>query len=672
MPNRTQSTLFLAYTRPLLALCAALSILLLTACPDGTGMRPSPGYTPPVATDPNSSPSDLGGDAQADQLAAGGDYAAAAKRYTLLANQIGGEIRNDYLLRSTEFWLLADNHAQARLTLRSITASSLTTDENYQFKLLDATTSLRENREEAALRTLDIPLTSWPETQRLRALKIRSQAAIRSGKLAKGISGFIQRGEALVGSDADQNEDLLWKELSGAPLEAGQMNSDNETVQGWIELAQIGQSIWLAPQALQTQLNDWTSRYSLHPANNRIVANILMPSANPNMGDGSYPVQVALLLPISGRYKGVGEAVRNGFMHSWFEDSGSATRPEVRVYDTKGTPEGALEAYQKSVREGNMMVIGPVLRPSVDAIVDSSSSFGANVVPMLALNQATNPSLYRNASLLQFSLSPSDESRDAAEYLHRSGYTRGMAFVPDSDAGRRQYDIFVQRTLQLGGEIVDVHYYDPEETDFRKALREMASFKPSKSRRNELNSTIGLRVAYEPRTQGDVEYMFLIANPTHGRLLKPQLKYINAGDIPIFATSTVYTGRHEQIADRDMNGMQFNSTPWGIEARPELAEIRETFQSNWPKEFFRNHKIYPLGLDAYYLIPVAWGSADAQWSINGASGRLSAGRNQIVKRQLAWAEFDNGLPRIVDALDNNGVTDLDYDQNFNDNNRFDF
>lgn len=626
------------------------STLLLTACPGGgTTVRPyDPGYS--------NSNDGTSRDREAEDLASAGEYGSAARRYAQLANNSYNNTRNGLLLRAAELWLLAEKPAQARMSLRNINASTLTQNEQYLNTLLDAATTLAEDRYDDAYSQLNIPLNDWPNEQRVRALLFRGQAALRAGKLAKGISDFNARGELLIGTSADENQDLLWNELASAPLINHQLSNDDTVIQGWIELAKIGQSQWLAPRAIQERIETWKLEYPTHPANQRIVSRINAPIGNQNLGDGSFPTQVALLVPISGRYKGVGEAIRNGFMNAWFDDSGSPTRPEVRVYDTKGSPDGAIEAYKTAVREGNMMVVGPVLRNSVDGIVNVSSTM--QTVPMLSLNRASNPSLYQGANLLQFSLDPSDESRDAAERLAKLGYSRGLAFVPDTDYGRQQFEIFARRFQQLNGQIVNTHFYDPEETDFRKPLREMAAFNPSKSRRRELNATIGVRVAYEPRRAGDVEFMFMIANPIHGRLLKPQLKYISAGDIPIYATSSVYTGKHEQIADRDMNGVQFNATPWTLEARPDLADLRDTFKQKWPEQFFRNHKIYPLGLDAYQLIQMTWDSSDIDWRVDGASGRLTAGPRNIVNRSLAWAEFDNGLPRIVEALDDGMELDL--------------
>lgn len=597
-------------------------------------------------------------DSQAENMADNGDPAGAASRYAQLANTVSADIRHDYLLRATELWLIANNPAQARITLNGLAQSDLTGDNRYQFKILSAEVSLSEGLPNNAYSRLDENLNIWPASQRQQALKLRGQAALRDNRIQQGISDFIKRNGLLNSSEQRDSEELLWNELLSVQFASGMPPTDNPLIQGWIDLAKVGQSQWLEPNALNSRISNWQDRYPRHPGNNAIVAQMLSP--NGNTINGAFATQVALLLPVTGRYQNAGEAIRNGFMSSWFADSGNFERPEVRVYDTKGTPSGAIAAYEKAVKEGNTLAVGPLLRSSVDAVVNSSDSFGGNVVPLLTLNQASYPELYRRANLLQFSLDPADETRDAAERIFKLGYTRGLIFIPDTEFGRQQYEVFRERTESLGGAIVDTEFYNPEDTDFRKRLKQMTAFTASKSRRSDLNSTLGIRVAYEPRSEGDAGYLFMIAKPSHGRLIKPQLKYIRAGNIPIFATSLVYSGKQDQIADRDMNGIQFNSTPWTLEARPELAGLRATFKKNWPKQYFRNHKLYPLGVDAYYLIPAVYGNIDLDtWSINGASGRLSVGERRSVKRELAWAQFDNGLPRIINSLDEIQATEFE-------------
>src|SRR3546814_6794299 len=59
-----------------------------------------------------------------------------------------------------------------------------------------------------------------------------------------------------------------------------------------------------------------------------------------------------------------------------------APRPSVRVYDSLGTAEGAIKAYQQAVSDGAKLVIGPLTRAEVTAVFGQ----GTLPVPVLALN----------------------------------------------------------------------------------------------------------------------------------------------------------------------------------------------------------------------------------------------------------------------------------------------
>ncbi len=51
--------------------------------------------------------------------------------------------------------------------------------------------------------------------------------------------------------------------------------------------------------------------------------------------------------------------------------------------------------------------------------------------------------------------------------------------------------------------------------------------------------------------------VFLLSYPSKARQIMPLLKYYYAGDVPVYATSSVYTGGVNVMKDRDLNGIIF-------------------------------------------------------------------------------------------------------------------
>ena len=78
--------------------------------------------------------------------------------------------------------------------------------------------------------------------------------------------------------------------------------------------------------------------------------------------------RVALLLPLSGRHARTGQTLLNAAQIALFDIAGD--RFTLLVRDTRGTPEGALEAMRSALTDGVHLVLGPLFATSVAAIAD--------------------------------------------------------------------------------------------------------------------------------------------------------------------------------------------------------------------------------------------------------------------------------------------------------------
>ena len=118
---------------------------------------------------------------------------------------------------------------------------------------------------------------------------------------------------------------------------------------------------------------DWQNRYPSHPAR------LQPPLALRNLSDYQTP-QIALMLPLSGTSGAAGTAVRDGLIAAYLTETGS-DRPQVRIYDTAEVPIGQL--YEQALREGANVMVGPLIRPEVEAFVELTQF---SDVPRLVLN----------------------------------------------------------------------------------------------------------------------------------------------------------------------------------------------------------------------------------------------------------------------------------------------
>lgn len=132
----------------------------------------------------------------------------------------------------------------------------------------------------------------------------------------------------------------------------------------------------------------------------------------------------------------------------------------------------------------------------------------------------------------------------------------------------------------------------------------------------------------------------MVAYPTQARQIRPLLRYYYAGNIPVYATSAVYSGTQDTMKDRDLDGIIFCDMPW-VFAHP-------TGSRNWPEQLNSYNRLYALGLDSYaltsqlnqLLLFPAMGVSDK-------SGVLYLTPYHQIARILSWGQFRQGVAEIL-------------------------
>jgi len=148
-----------------------------------------------------------------------------------------------------------------------------------------------------------------------------------------------------------------------------------------------------------------------------------------------------------------------------------------------------------------------------------------------------------------------------------------------------------------------------------------------------------LQVSGTSRRQ-DVDFIFLAATPQQAQQIKPTLAYQYAGDVPVYATSHLFSGSMSAAQYRDLDGIRFCETPWLLDANDPL---RQQVNSQWPQAGGSLGRLYAMGVDAFRLAPRLDQLKTLPDSrVEGLSGNLSLNAAQRVERRLPWAQFSNG------------------------------
>jgi outer membrane PBP1 activator LpoA protein len=611
--------------RKILKGCLVLiAALLVASCTTGGGVR-DPGRL----------------SAQATKLEQRGDYQEAATIYLRLARSSKGAERDRYLVAAAFDLYQSGEDERARDALQGV-VGPLQGSALSRWALLGASLALLRHEPLVAVELLGKLPIELSRADQAWAYLLRAKSSFQFGQPRNGIEFLVFRENLLPDENARENNlQEIWNGLQQVPLQDLQdalSATEDPLVAGWLNLAAVARLADRNPFEFKSGIANWRNQHPGHPADGALLLRII----DAYRISTEYPQQVALLLPISGRQQSAALAIREGFMAAYFQQTDASLRPDIRIYDVNEL--GPEMAYRLAIVEGADFVVGPLTRPAVAAVAENNvTQVGTLALNFLGRNSGAPDGFY------QFALVPEDEARAVARRIAALGLTRGLALVPNNDWGMRLIAAFEDELQIQGGELLDYRAYEVGVQDFSSTITRLLMLTESRSRRSRLQSTLGVRLEFEPRRRQDTEFVFLAARPAQGRQIKPQLKYHYAADLPVFSTSAIFSPGNAN--NRLLNGVSFADMPWMID--PDLLEgqLSESVNDVWPALASRG-RLFAMGFDAYRMVPLLHRGSFGDRPIAGMSGTLWLDSDRRIRRDLDWAEIDNGKPRLLPPLIN--------------------
>ncbi len=572
----------------------------------------------------------------AEILTSQGDYRAAANQWLTLANKTPDaqfEQRDTYLLSAVSALLQLKDTDQAKQVLNSISQQTAP-----RWQINSAQLQLLLNKPVDTLNILfNLPTDTLDKRLLKKSLRLQANAYRRLGNYFEAVQQRVTLDSLLDDAlSQDNNHTELWSDLNQLSITA--LSSIHAVTapghyRDWLELAILSKQAKRVGGTVQ--LDAWQRKHPLHPAVSRFLATL----RNIEKSTTATPTQIALLLPLNGRISEPARAVRDGFLAAYYRNSSNQTNTSIRLYNADASNIDTV--YQQAVSDGADFIVGPLAKDAVKQL-SQRSDFS---VPTLMLN-ANDESMIRHSRLYQFALLPEDEARQVAERIWLEGHNKGIIIYPESNWGERVGKAFQQHWLSLGGELVDIQAYSLTSRDYAKPVREVLHIDDSKKRFRKLKNILGGKLEFETRRRQDIDFIFLASFPEQARQIRPQLKFYDASSIPVYATSHVYTGNINRQRDRDMNGIIFSDMPWTIDNKQ--TAIKNDLAKLWPTRTEKLARFYAFGLDAYNVIPNLQRLQQYPFErYNGVTGSLRLDENLRIIRQLSWAKFRAGKPKLA-------------------------
>jgi len=577
--------------------------------------------------------------AMADTLARSGQHAEAAALYESLAKRAfrGWDARLA-LLAAREYQTAGQLDDAERMLDRATPPDR--PDDVVLFARVSAEVALARGRPESALEALQRVPEPWPTPLAAELLALRARAEFSAGRMLDGLRTTEARARLLSGPEQRrENYALLVDALLEDPAATARVPAAATPYErAWFELGQL-----LAPSSqadaatLARRAADWRERNPNHPGADFLpepaVATRLQAAG---ALDATGPVDVvALLLPMSGRQKAAGTAVRDGFLAAAL-DQPAERRPRIEVYDTASL--GAAAAYARALAAGASAVTGPLLKEDVAAVVAASSL----PVPTVALNSLPGDA---PPFLFQFSLDPEQEARAVARRIAADGHTRGIALFPRNAWGERLQAAFTAEIQAAGVQLSAVQPYDPGAHDYSGPLRAaLGRFGGAGDR--DTTGALRKRDGAAEALAGP-QFAFMAATPQAARALRPQLRFQMAYDLPVYATSDAWDPGPRAVPDLD--GLVLPEIPWILNAGNGAPLLWEALQGEWAAAGRGRLRLYAFGYDAYQLLR-GLEVASRGAAVDGLTGRLTLDTGGRVQRETDWAQVQGGRLQPAGAM----------------------
>jgi len=427
-------------------------------------------------------------------------------------------------------------------------------------------------------------------------------------------------------------------------------------VSGWITFLPLTE---MDEQARYDPLNRWANTYATHPARAELLGNLPPPSI-----DLQSFQHLALLLPMTSPFGNAAQAFYDGFIESHNKDT-NFNKPIVSLHDIGEDAELTSFYYQSAMREGADFIVGPLGRSAVTNLLSAQSL----PVPTLTLGDIGIEQSADNT--YGISLSPELEAEQVAQHAFDNGHRQAAIFRSDSSNGSRAAQAFNRKWIELGGVVVTNKSFPKSIDDYSRIIQQLLEVNQSVSRERVLSAKLGVNLEFTPRRRNDIDMLFFAGDAKQARLLVPQMRFFQAHDLPIYATSKVFNGKTNPAVDADLDGIVFGDMSWMLstalpfgaetDSAPEDGENEESVSavspeipteiettvppplSKSPYQFSPLDRLYALGLESYHLIPRLYSMRqDQRQQYLGEAFGAQVRPDGNVIRLLDWATFDQG------------------------------
>lgn len=417
------------------------------------------------------------------------------------------------------------------------------------------------------------------------------------------------------------------------PFALNQLPQDNKLQQGWVSLIGFTKRYTGQSDEFRSAFSHWQNQYGQHPAN------LALRDVYQQLAD-IMPYQqqrLAILLPLSGRFASQGQAVRNGILLA-----ADGQTNDILFVDSAADNE--LQQQQLAQFSPDF-VIGPLLKTDIEQQLRS----GGLPYPQLFLNQPDD--IVAQSDKFFFSLSPEHEVQQTVQFMVKNDVHTPAIFAYASASTDRLIQTFQQQWQDTGRNPAIIKLFS-NNSEIQKAVPELLEVDASKDRIKELEQLVKQELNSEVRNRKDIDAIYILADPTQTRLVKPFLDINSSNfdrDMLIIANSRSHSSQVDKTDIKDLERLIFTEQPWLLPAT-QFSKLQQRYQAIWQQADDSQMRLFAMGYDAFTLInQLRQLQALPGATLTGLSGKLLVDSSGVIQRQLTWAQYKGKTLRVLDV-----------------------
>ncbi len=282
---------------------------------------------------------------------------------------------------------------------------------------------------------------------------------------------------------------------------------------------------------------------------------------------------IGCILPLSGRFSVYGKKLLNGVQLA----VGITGGINLVIKDSKGDPEEVSKVVEELVDKDKVIaIVGPLISSVAEKAAVTAQIKG---VPMMALSKKTGIPETGDYIFRNFLTNTQQAGTLANHAVKELGIKRFAILYPKDSYGEELMNLFWNDVILLGGEVVGIAGYNPDQYDFGREIKKLIGM-DGVDRKEEKKKDQSERM----RPVVDFEALFIPDGYEKAGLMSSQLVYNDIDNVLLLGTNSWYSTKLIDIGTEYVEGARFVSGFYPESIRKSTAEFTKEYEETFEEQ----------------------------------------------------------------------------------------